>query len=233
MTPPTLLAAFLAGLLAFTSPCVLPLLPGYLALMSGQFASSHQSSAGRRPTSVALAFVAGFTAIFVSLGASASIVGRLLLSHRTILERAAGAGLVVLGLVVLGVTSIPPISRELRFHPHPPPGLPGSLLLGAAFALGWSPCIGPTLAAALAIAAGQSDARASQGALLLAAYSFGLGAPFVALALGTAHVMRVVDAFKRNERLINVASGLLLVLLGTLLALGQFTLLSAAASGAT
>jgi cytochrome c-type biogenesis protein len=178
---------------------------------------------------VALAFVAGFTSVFVSLGATASIVGRLLLSHRTILERAAGTGLVVMGLVALGITSIPPMSRELRFHPHPPPGLPGSVLLGAAFALGWSPCIGPTLAAALAVAAGQGGG-ASHGALLLAAYSVGLGAPFVALALGTAHVSRVVDALKRNGSLINVASGLLLVILGTLLALGQFTLLSAAAS---
>jgi cytochrome c-type biogenesis protein len=227
VTPPTLLAAFFAGLLAFASPCVLPLLPGYVAFMSGQLASSRQTSAVWRPTFVALAFVAGFTAVFVSLGATASIVGRLLLSHRMILERTAGVGLVVLGLVALGVTSIPPMSRELRFHPHPPPGLPGSLLLGAAFALGWSPCIGPTLAAALAVAAGQGGAGASHGAPLLAAYSVGLGAPFVALAVGTACVTGVVDSLKRNGRLINVASGLLLVVVGTLLVLGQFTLLSA------
>lgn len=167
MSAPSFITVFMAGMLAFASPCVLPLLPGYLALMTGQIASPQSPTTHSRPVVASLAFVLSFTTIFVAMGATASSLARLMLAHRVPLERTAGAAVALMGLATLGLTRLPLFHRDLRLHPHPPPGPCGSAMLGAAFALGWSPCIGPTLAAALAVAAGQASGSAWQGGFLL------------------------------------------------------------------
>jgi cytochrome c-type biogenesis protein len=231
VTTPTVVAAFLAGLLTFASPCVLPLLPGYLVYMSGQIASPTGLQSSRRTIAVAIGFVCGFTAVFVTLGATISRVGTLLLSHRVLFERIAGTAIILMGLAVLGLTRAPMLNREFRLHPNPPPGVPGSALLGAAFALGWSPCIGPTLAAVLAVAAGQDDGSAPLGAALLAVYSLGLGSPFILLAAAAARASGVIRAIRRHGWAVNTACGLLLLILGALMVVGQFSALSATASG--
>jgi cytochrome c-type biogenesis protein len=230
VTTPTVVAAFLAGLLTFASPCVLPLVPGYLAYMSGQIASPTGLESSRRTVAVALGFVCGFTVVFVTMGATISRVGTLLLSHRVLFERIAGTAIVVMALAVLGLTRLPMLNREFRPHPKPPPGIPGSALLGAAFALGWSPCVGPTLAAVLAVAAGQGDGSAPLGAALLAVYSLGLGSPLVLVAAAAARAGTVIRAMRRHGRAVNTASGLLLLALGVLMVTGQFSALSATAS---
>jgi cytochrome c-type biogenesis protein len=230
VTTPTAFAAFAAGLLTFASPCVLPLLPGFLAYMSGHLAAPDAPRSTMRASAVAAGFVGGFTIVFVALGATASGAGTLLVRHRALFERVGGAAIVLMGLFVLGVARLPLLFREFRLHPEPPPGVPGSMLLGGAFALGWSPCIGPTLAAVLAVAAGQGDGSALAGGALLAVYSAGLGAPFVLLVATSARSTAVIRTLRRRGRLVNGVGGLLLVVLGTLMATGQFALVSSAAS---
>jgi cytochrome c-type biogenesis protein len=234
MSIPSVITVFVAGMLAFASPCVLPLLPGYLAFMSGELVRPQRTSQPRQRTVVvALAFVVGFGAVFVALGATASGLGAMLLIHRAILERVGGAAIAVIGLSVLGVLRVPLLSCDFRLRPTASPGVAGSVLLGATFALGWSPCIGPTLAAALAIAAGQDGSDPWQGALLLAVYSAGLGAPFILLAVGSARVKGPLRALQRHGRAVNVASGVLLVVVGILMGVGEFSSLSSAISRAT
>jgi cytochrome c-type biogenesis protein len=232
MSAPAFLTVFAAGLLAFASPCVLPLVPGFLASMSGEIAAVQGPTRRSRPIVVALVFVSGFTAVFVALGATASVAGMLLLAHRTVFERIAGAAILLMGLAALGFVRLPLLWRDFRLHPGPRPGVRGSLLLGAAFGLGWSPCVGPTLAAALAVAAGQGEGTPWKGALLLATYSVGLGAPFVVLAAAATRVRPVVGAIRRRGRAVNALSGWLLVGLGILLIFGQFAQWSAAAARA-
>src|SRR5207253_2576653 len=161
---------------SFSSPCTLPLVPGYLGYMSGV-----SSSRGRTAGAAAL-FVLGFSIVFTALGAGASTLGSVLLEHRLFLERAAGAVIVLLGLFVLGLVRLPVLAREGRpLMERVRPGPSGALLLGVAFAIGWTPCVGPVLGAILVLAGGQGTLGA--GALLLLLYSLGLGAPFVAAAL--------------------------------------------------
>jgi cytochrome c-type biogenesis protein len=231
VTAPSIFAAFFAGLIAFASPCVLPLLPGFLAFMSGQLAKPGEIGIVRRPpVVVALAFVGGFTSVFVSLGVTASSLGGVLLLHRGLLERAAGGALIAMGVATLGIIRLPILSRDFRPRPRPPPGVAGSLLLGAAFALGWSPCIGPTLAAVLAVAAGQSGEGPWHGAALLAAYSAGLGTPFIAMAAGMTRLRALIVTLNRRGTAVDAVSGLFLIAVGAMLATGQFASLSAEAS---
>jgi cytochrome c-type biogenesis protein len=223
---PTVPLAFAAGVVSFLSPCVLPLVPGYLSYMSGLSAGE----AGERTTAawkVSLGFVLGFTIVFVALGATATLLGSVLRDHQTTLARLGGAFIIVMGLIFMGVLKVPWLYREARFHPTPGAGLGGSVVLGAAFAFGWSPCIGATLGAVLAMAAGRATMGGpAEGALLLGAYSLGLGIPFIVAGLGIARLTGALAWFRRHLRTVNVVSGVLLVAVGLLLLSGQFFRLS-------
>ena len=219
---PTVPIAFAAGLVSFLSPCVLPLVPGYISYMSGV---GVQEGAGRdsfKAGGAALSFVAGFTAIFVALGATATLLGSFLRDYRIELARGGGVLIIVLGLVFMGVLKIPFLYRERRFHPTPGAGLAGSALLGAAFAFGWSPCIGATMGAVLAMAAGRgTTGGAGEGAFLLFVYSIGLGVPFLLAGLGVSRLTGAVAWLRRHTRSINLASGALLIVVGILFVTDQ------------
>ncbi|HWC12964.1 MAG TPA: cytochrome c biogenesis protein CcdA [Actinomycetota bacterium] len=205
--------AFGAGALSFLSPCVLPLVPGYVSYMSGLGGTETEARSPRRAGLMALLFVAGFTTVFVPLGVTASLLGSFLDQNRVLFTRIGGAFIILMGLVFLGVIKIPLLYREARFHPTPNAGSLGSFVLGLAFAFGWSPCIGPILGASLTLAAGQDPSR---GALLLLFYSLGLGVPFVLAGLGIARLTGVVAALRRHTRVLMTTSGVLLIVMGLL-----------------
>jgi cytochrome c-type biogenesis protein len=215
--PELIAPAFLAGLVSFLSPCVLPLVPGYLSYMSG-FAGREGGPSPRRAALVAIAFVAGFTAVFVALGASATLLGSFLREYRQGFVQVGGIFIILLGLVFIGVIRVPWLYREARFHPTPKAGTWGSVVLGAAFAFGWSPCIGATMGLALTMAAagGGADGSVGEGAFLLLIYSLGLGLPFVAAGLGVSRLTSTMKWLRRHTRTVNVASGLLLIVVGVL-----------------
>jgi cytochrome c-type biogenesis protein len=224
---PTVPIAFLAGLVSFLSPCVLPVVPGYLSFMSGYSAGDSVPSP-KRSAAVALAFVAGFTAVFVALGASATLLGSLLRGNRELFTRAGGLFIIVLGLVFVGAVKLPWLYREARFHPTPRAGLWGSVILGGAFAFGWSPCIGATMGAVLTMAAGNAaTGSVLEGAGLLAVYSLGLGLPFVLAGLGVARLTGVLTVLRRHIRAVNLVSGVLLIALGALFVTDRLFELSA------
>jgi cytochrome c-type biogenesis protein len=210
--------AFAAGAVSFLSPCVLPLVPGYLSYMSGVSATEGDRRVRTRRTVVAaFAFVAGFTLIFVPLGATFSLLGAFLDENRALLTRIGGVFIIAMGLVFMGVIKVPFLYQEARFHPRPGAGTGGGFLMGAAFAFGWSPCIGPVLAVILTMAAGGgSRGGPLQGALLLTVYSLGLGLPFVLSGLGTARMTRALAWFRRHTRAVMTTSGALLVVMGVL-----------------
>jgi cytochrome c-type biogenesis protein len=216
--PAAFAAAFAAGFISFASPCVLPLVPGYLSFVSGvsiDELGSHQ----RRVVAATAAFVLGFGAIFVALGAGAGWFGDVLVSHRRPLEIAAGAFVVFAGLVFAGARLPLPLLREKRLHLPRLGGPAAPLLVGAAFALGWTPCVGPTLAAILALSAGGGGAL--QGAALLGVYSLGLGVPFLLFGLAFTRSLTVTRAMRQHARAFGLASGGALVAFGVLLATGQ------------
>jgi cytochrome c-type biogenesis protein len=214
LTPLTLLLAAGAGFLSFVSPCVLPLLPAYLGYMTGLTVEELQGprDAATRAHIVgrSLAFVIGLSLVFAALGASASAVGQALLRNQTIIIRISGLLVVVLGLHTLGLIRIPFLYQERRLTVGGTDGsYVGALLLGAAFAAGWTPCIGPFLAGLLALAS--QEQTVGQGTLLLFVYGLGLGVPFVltGLALGTS--LRLLSAVKARMHALELASGFLLV----------------------
>ena len=206
--------AFAAGLLSFSSPCVLPLLPVYLSFISGvgveELGREH-----RRLLWTSLLFVAGFTAVFVLMGAGAGGVGRLLIRHRHELMVAAGEFIAFSGLVVAGVVRLP--EPALKVAPRRA-GAGGAFLAGAALAVGWTPCVGYVLGAILSMAA--TSQSAVSGSLLLLVYSLGLGLPFVLAALAFDRMSRRLGWVKRHYRAIQVTAGALLVLFGILMMLG-------------
>lgn len=227
MAEPTAPVAFIAGLASFISPCVLPIVPGYLSYMSGLEASSEEKTT-KRTGVVALGFVAGFAAIFIALGISATLLGQFLNENLDIFRKVGGVLIIVMGLIFMGLVPIPFLQRERRFHPSPNTGFWGSTLLGAAFAFGWSPCIGTTLGVVLTMAAGNADeGGVAEGAFLLAIYSLGLGLPFIAAGFGLPRLAGVVAWLRRHSRGINLASGALLVVFGILFFTNQFFELSA------
>ena len=213
----TIVAALLAGMLSFLSPCVLPLVPPYLVYLTGtsleRLAGAETKPQVRRETiAAALLFVLGFSTVFVALGASASAIGGLLRIYAGPLSIVAGVGIIVMGLHFLGLTPIAWLMREKRLEMAKPVGLWGAYLMGFAFALGWTPCIGPILAAILAVAA--SETTLAKGAGLLAVYSLGLGVPFLVAALAVEPFAAFLARFRAHLGLVEKAMGGLLVLTG-------------------
>jgi cytochrome c-type biogenesis protein len=221
--------AFLAGVVSFLSPCVLPLVPGYISMLSGASIDELKSGAGvalaGRIFRNSLAFVVGFTAVFVSLGASATAVGNFLSAKHTIFNLVAGIIIIVFGLHLTGLVKIPLLYREARVDTGAPRrGLAGSFVLGFAFAFGWTPCIGPILATILALASTRDTLF--QGMFLLAVYSAGLAIPFLLTGLGLSQFLRFYGGFRKHLQVVEVASGVLLIAIGFLIAFNKFTVLS-------
>jgi cytochrome c-type biogenesis protein len=225
----TFLAALIAGLVSFLSPCVLPLVPPYLIFLAGtsleRFADQEPEPRVRRETVLAAAlFVAGFATVFVALGASASVIGSLIRAYSEPLSIVAGVIIVVMGLHFLGLTPIAWLHHQKRLDVAKPVGLWGAYVIGLAFAFGWTPCIGPILAAILAVAA--SEQTVARGALLLAVYSLGLGIPFVVAAFAIEPFAAFLARFKKYLRRVEQAMGALLVLTGIAFLTGSISQLS-------
>jgi cytochrome c-type biogenesis protein len=213
----TIAAALTAGTLSFLSPCVLPLVPPYLVYLAGasleRLADAEPVPAVKRDTIVAaLLFVAGFSTVFVALGAGASVIGALLRAYSNVLATVAGIAIIVMGLHFLGLTRIDLLMREKRAEMARPVGLWGAYAMGLAFAFGWTPCIGPILAAILAVAA--SEATIAKGAGLLAVYSVGLGIPFVIAAFAVEPFAAFLVRFRAHLAAVERVMGGLLVLTG-------------------
>jgi cytochrome c-type biogenesis protein len=218
--------AFSAGVLSFLSPCVLPLVPSYLSFVTGMTLEDLQEGVDRRTTMIhSLLFVAGFSAVFILLGASASFLGQFFRHYEIWIARIGGFIIVILGLHLAGVFQLMPLMREKRVHLHDKPaGYLGTLGVGAAFGAGWTPCIGPVLGAILTFAASR-DAFWS-GVVLLTVYSLGLAVPFLLSAIALEKFLEVFARFRRFLPTVQVASGILLIGLGILLMTGTFTILS-------
>jgi len=213
----TIAAALTAGTLSFLSPCVLPLVPPYLVYLAGtsleRLADAEPAAAVRRDTIVAaILFVAGFSTVFVALGAGASVIGAVLRAYSDVLATVAGIAIIVMGLHFLGLTRIDLLMREKRAEMARPVGLWGAYAMGLAFAFGWTPCIGPILAAILAVAA--SEATIAKGAGLLAVYSLGLGIPFVIAAFAIEPFAAFLARFRAHLAAVERVMGGLLVLTG-------------------
>jgi cytochrome c-type biogenesis protein len=222
-----LAAAFGAGVISFVSPCVLPLVPAYVSYVAGQPLASgrHRAHAGERLAALALSgfFVLGFSAVFVSLGASATFLGRLLLQYRYEANLVGGAIVIVFGLLMLGMTrGMPWLMRDLRFHPHLAGGRPlPAFILGLAFGFGWTPCIGPILGAILTVSTVQTSA--SSGVGLLATYAAGLGVPFLLTALFTRELAGRLRALRRLGTALQIVAGVILIVMGVAMVTGQLS----------
>jgi cytochrome c-type biogenesis protein len=214
--------AILAGVISFSSPCCLPLIPGYLSYISGLPVSDLGRREARAVTlRAALLFVAGFTAVFTALGVSFTLVGGALLRNVPVIVRAGGVVIILMGLAMMGVLWIPFLYRERRLDlTRIPSGPKAAFALGMAFAFGWVPCIGPVLATILATAA--ATQTVAWGAVLLILYSLGLGFPFIVLALGFQHARGSLDWLKRHGRRIEIAGGAMLVGIGVLFVTGAW-----------
>ena len=223
-------AAFLAGMLSFLSPCILPIVPPYLAWLAGvSFAELQSSPAGSaakwRVVSSSVMFVLGFATVFVALGATASIVGRTIAQYFDVLSIVAGAVILIMGLQFLGVFRLGLLYREARVQVNrKPAGLFGAYVVGLAFAFGWTPCVGPILAAILFIAG--SEETAWRGASLLAAYSVGIGLPFILAAVFASQFLGWAARFKKHMQKVEMAMGGLLVITGVLFMTGQMSAMS-------
>ncbi len=218
--------AFGAGVLSFLSPCVLPLVPSYLSFITGMSLEDLEEGVDRKAALVhAFLFVAGFSAIFLLLGASASFLGQFFKAYSLWITRVGGVVIIFLGLHMAGVFRFAPLLRERRLHLHDKPtGYLGTAGVGAAFGAGWTPCIGPVLGAILTFAASQEQFWSGVG--LLAVYSAGLAVPFLLSALALDVFLGFFQRFRRLLPTVQIASGVLLVIMGILLASGSFTLLS-------
>lgn len=224
-----LLTAFAAGVISFLSPCVLPLVPGYVSYVAGR-AVAEESSGGalalRLPAvGLSVCFVLGFTTVFVLLGASATALGQLLLAYRYELNIAGGIIVILFGLFLIGAVRPTWLMRDFRFHATIPGGRPlSAYMLGLAFAFGWTPCIGPILGAILTVSA--TSATVSAGVALLAVYSLGLGVPFLMAAVFTDGLIVRLKKFGRVGRLLQIAAGGLMILMGIAIITGQLSAFS-------
>lgn len=213
--------AVAAGLVSFLSPCVLPLVPGFLGYVTGlSGVDLEQQRRGRMVAGIGL-FVLGFTAVYVLIGATTGALGGLLAARSDLLTRVLGGVVVVLGLVYLGV--IPLLGGERRLDLRPAAGLAGAPLLGAVFGLGWTACTGPTLAAILALTL--DGASATRGAVLATAYSLGLGIPFLLAGLAYRRALGALGVVRRHRVLVTRIGGVMLIVVGLLLASGVWTAL--------
>jgi cytochrome c-type biogenesis protein len=221
-----LTVAFGAGVLSFLSPCVLPLVPSYLSFVTGMSLEDLQEGLNRRTTLIhSLLFVAGFTGIFLLLGASASFLGQFLRAYEAWIARVGGVIIILLGLHLAGAFRVTPLMREKRIHLNDKPaGYLGTLGVGAAFGAGWTPCIGPVLGAILTYAASQDQFWSGVG--LLFVYSLGLAVPFLLSSLALDAFLRAFARFRRFLPVVQVASGILLIILGLLLLTGTFSALT-------
>jgi len=231
----TLLAAFGAGLLSFVSPCVLPLVPGYLSYVSGLSldelrgaaspAVQASADARRRVLVASLAFILGFSLVFVALGATASAAGQFLIGRLPVLSRVAGAVVIVFGLHTMGILRIEWLYQTRQMHTtRKPAGFFGALLVGAAFAFGWTPCLGPILAGILAVGASRETVGAA--VRLLAVYSLGLGVPFLLTGLAINRFFGTMARIRKHYHAIEMASGGLLVVIGLLIFTNRFTVIA-------
>lgn len=228
----TLLAAFAAGFLSFVSPCVLPLIPGYISFVSG---ISVDEMRGEAPPATSrlqifitsLAFVIGFSLVFVALGASATAIGKFLFARLPLFSKIAGAILIVFGLHTMGVFRLAFLETEKRVHSQRKPAGPlGAVLVGVAFAFGWTPCIGPILGGILAIAGSKNSV--TEGITLLAVYSLGLGIPFLLTSLAINQFFGAARRIRRYYHAIELASGALLIVIGVLIISGELTIITRA-----
>jgi len=226
----TLLAALAAGFLSFVSPCVLPLIPGYISFVSG---ISVEEMRGDVPPATSrlqvfltsLAFVIGFSIVFVALGASATAIGKFLFARLPLLSKIAGAILIVFGLHTMGVFRIAFLEAEKRVHAQRKPAGPlGAMLVGIAFAFGWTPCIGPILGGILAIAGSRNSV--GEGITLLAVYSLGLGIPFLLTSLAINQFFGAAKRIRRYYHAVELTSGALLIAIGVLILTGQLTIIT-------
>jgi cytochrome c-type biogenesis protein len=221
--------AFVAGLLSFFSPCVLPLIPSYFCFITGlsleKLTTAHHSAIRSKIILATLAFVTGFSVIFIVLGASATLLGELLRGHQAWIRIAGGILIILFGLHLTGLLPIPLLQHEKRLHLHRKPlHFLGTFLIGMAFGAGWTPCIGPILGSVLVLA--QSKETVSQGAWLLALYSAGLALPFILLSAGINYLVVIVRKTSKILRFINPAAGILLIATGLLLVTNKLALLS-------
>jgi len=227
----TYIGALVAGVLSFLSPCVLPLVPPYLCFLGGttfdQLTGEDETPSHVYTTVVlsSVAFVLGFTTVFVILGATASAAGQLVAANLPLLSKIAGVIIIIAGLHFLGVIHIPILHREARYHADArPAGLVGAYVIGLAFAFGWTPCIGPVLGAILAVAAGEDSV--SQGVGLLLVYSLGLGIPFILAAIAIRPFLRTLERFRKHLSVMEKVLGGFLVLTGILFLTNSMTLIS-------
>jgi cytochrome c-type biogenesis protein len=227
-----LFAALGAGIVSFLSPCVLPLVPGYLSAVTGVSPAELERAGWRRVLAPSLAFVATFSAIFIILGLTATGLGQLLNDHHTTLEKVAGALIIGLGVFFVAAAFLPRLGRE--WHPESllaAAGRGGPAVAGAAFAVAWTPCIGPTLGAILTAASASSSA--GHGALLLAVYSAGLAIPFLATALAFSRMTTALAVVRRHYAIVIGVGGAILVAMGILILTGEFTQLNSQAQRLT
>ncbi len=232
LATPSVALAFLGGIASFVSPCVLPLVPGYLSMMAG--VAPDEESPGERGrwqrqiVVTSILFVLGFSLVFIGFGAAASTLGAVLRTHQRTLTAISGVLVVAMGLVISGIARIGPLHLTKRFHVSPSRFGPWTApLLGAAFAFAWTPCIGPVLASVLMLAA--STQTLSKGVGLLAVYSLGLAVPFFISGVAFARARQSFAWFRKHGRVVEFISGALLIIMGTLMLSGQFGALARAA----
>lgn len=229
MTPAISVAAlatsFVAGLVSFLSPCVLPLVPGYVSYVGGRSLANDDARARWAALPLSMLFVLGFSTVFVALGASATALGQLLLAYRYQTNIVAGSIIILFGLLMIGLVRWSWMQRDIRFHLDLPGARPVSAyVLGLTFALGWTPCIGPILGAILT--AGAASATVTQGAVLLSVYSLGLGLPFLVTAVLTERILRGVTRLGRFGHSLRVAAGGIMVIMGVAMITGQLSAFS-------
>jgi len=225
-------AAFGGGLLSFVSPCVLPLVPGYISYVSGVSLDQMRANDAaerlrvrRQMLRTALAFVLGLSAVFILLGASASAIGHLLIRYKTTLAKIAGAIIIILGFHMTGIFRLKFLDADTRVQTKTRPvSLLGAFVVGVAFAFGWTPCIGPILGGILTIAASKNSV--GEGIVLLAIYSAGLGIPFLLTSLAIDRFFLASSRIRRHYKTIEMVAGVLLIALGTLIFTNQFTLIA-------
>jgi len=225
---PLPIAAFVAGLVSFLSPCVLPLVPGYVSLISGvgvEELKSQESQLLRKVMLNSIGFILGFSIVFIALGAISTEVGQLMAHYKSLLAQLAGVVIILFGLHLTGIFRINALYADKRLHNVKGGStMGGAFVIGFAFAFGWTPCVGPILAVILGFAAAQDSVF--KGILLLAVYSLGLAVPFLLTSLGIQRFLKFYSRFRSHMHAVEVASGALLIALGALLVFGRFTIIS-------